>query len=107
MGNFLSKGSLLKMLNKNKILRNFIFCLFIILIMIISTVLTYYITFSDEAFLQKEENPFSKPIEDLDEFECEEDYYSDLLGSLFWKFLTAFLAGSFLSDKLFLNLGVI
>lgn len=96
------------MLNKNKIVRNLTYILFCTLILIVGTALTYYIGFYDENIIdnQKEISINSNQAE-LDEINCDEDDTGFVFGSLFYKFSTAFLAGSLLSDKVFLKLGVI
>ena len=94
------------MLNKNKIVRNVIFLLFCILILIVSSALTYYVAFFDETNFKIDENFSSLPNENYD-YDCEDDGYTDLIGGLFYKFSAAFIAGSLLSDKVFLKLGLI
>ena len=96
------------MLNKNKLVRNLTYVLFCILILIVGTALTYYIGFYEENIMdnQKEISKNSNEPES-DEINCDEDDTGFIFGSLFYKFSTAFLAGSLLSDKVFLKLGVI
>ena len=92
------------MLNKNKIVRNVIFLLFCILILIVSSALTYYVAFFDETNFKIDASQINENYENYD---CEDDDYTDLIGGLFYKFSAAFIAGSLLSDKVFLKLGLI
>jgi hypothetical protein len=118
------------MLNKNKIVRNVIFLLFCTLILIVSGALTYYVAFYDEtnqdfqiknikddldisssseSALESAQNQNKNKENNEDDDECDEDDddYTDLIGGLFYKFTYAFIAGSLLSDKCFLKLGLI
>jgi uncharacterized membrane protein SpoIIM required for sporulation len=95
------------MLNKNKIVRNLIYVLFCILVLIVGTALTYYIGFYDENIKDNQKKIFNQNEADLDYINCDEADEGFVFGSLFYKFSTAFLAGSLLSDKVFLKLGVI
>lgn len=97
------------MLNKNKLVRNIVYILFCLLILIVGTALTYYISVFDESNFESisevVENNYELNSSDLN---CDEDDESGyIFGSLFYKFSAAFFAGSFLSDKVFLKLGVI
>ena len=95
------------MLNKNKIVRNVIFLLFCVLILIVSSALTYYVAFYDESNFKIDEISSGSTTENYEEYDCEDDDYTDLIGGLFYKFSAAFIAGSLLSDKVFLKLGLI
>lgn len=95
------------MLNKNKVVRNLIYVLFCILIMIVGTALTYYIGFYDENIIENEKDSYNSNEVNLEDINCDEIDEGFVFGSLFYKFSTAFLAGSLLSDKVFLKLGVI
>ena len=95
------------MLNKNKIVRNVVFLLFCVLILIVSSALTYYVAFYDESNFKIDEIASTQNGANFEDHDCEDDDYTDLIGSLFYKFSAAFLAGSLLSDKVFLKLGII
>ena len=117
------------MLNKNKIVRNVIFLLFCTLILIVSGALTYYVAFYDEtnkklqlnedgegygleissekSLIKNKENENNEENEECEEYDDDNDNYTDLIGGLFYKFTYAFIAGSLLSDKCFLKLGLI
>lgn len=95
------------MFNKNKVVRNLIYILFCLLILIVGTALTYYIGFYDENIVDQKEMLNNPTEAGLDDINCDEDDGGFVFGSLFYKFSTAFLAGSLLSDKVFLKLGVI
>ena len=95
------------MLNKNKTVRNLIYVLFCILVLIVGTALTYYIGFYDENIIDNQKKIFNQNEADLDHINCDEVDEGFIFGSLFYKFSTAFLAGSLLSDKVFLKLGII
>ena len=96
------------MLNKNKIVRNVVFLLFCVLILIVSSALTYYVAFYDESNFKIDEITSAQSDANFEDYDCEDDDdYTDLIGSLFYKFSAAFLAGCLLSDKAFLKLGII
>ncbi len=96
------------MFNKNKVVRNITFILFCILVLIVGTALTYYIGFYEENFINDKTESLKNSNEvELDDINCDEEDTGFVFGSLFYKFSTAFLAGSLLSDKVFLKLGVL
>lgn len=96
------------MFNKNKVVRNLIYILFCTLVLIVGTALTYYIGFYDENIMDNQKEMFKNPNgAELDDIDCDSEDAGFIFGSLFYKFSTAFLAGSLLSDKVFLKLGVI
>jgi len=96
------------MLNKNKVVRNSIYILFCLLVLIVGSALTYYIGFFDENIFEKKFEILGNQNEaDIDELNCDEDDGGFIFGNLIYKFATAFLAGSLLSDKVFLKLGIL
>ena len=86
------------MFTNKQLIRNFIFGVFCILILAISLVLTYYITFYDE---KTEQHSFQKEDE-----QCEKPDTIPITNFLF-KIVCAFFAGGLVSDKLFLKIGII
>lgn len=94
--------------NKNQFIRNFIYITFCTLIIIVGGALTFYLYANDDFkfYESKSETELLNYYDENGE-ECSEDEYSYLFGSLFFKFSAAFIAGSILSDKFFIKLGVI
>merc|ERR1711976_693215 len=115
MGNNFSKRSLL-MFNKKQIIRNYVFAFFCALILLISVVLTYYISFYDEEKAVEEmkiENKESRAIlhNEVDE-KCPNGnsvtsvYVTYFINSFIFKLMGDFFAGGILSDGLFIKIGV-
>lgn len=100
--------SLLMTHNKNQFIRNFIYITFCTLIIIVGGALTFYLYANDEYKYSdsKGEEELINYYEDNGE-ECQDDENGYFFGSLFFKFSAAFIAGSILSDKFFIKLGVI
>jgi uncharacterized membrane protein SpoIIM required for sporulation len=93
------------MFNKKQIVRNYIFALFSVLILVISFTLTYYITFYDEEKIIKE-NLKRKEIDLHNENSCDIINSEFFLNTFIFKLLGAFFAGGVLSDGLYIKLGV-
>ena len=91
-------------MNKNQILRCFVYLIFCALIIIIGVALTYYLyTIDDMKYDWKfEEEEFTENSED-----CFETENGSFIGGLFFKFSAAFIAGRILSDKYFIKIGTI
>jgi len=82
--------------------------MFCSLIVIVGGALTFYLYANDDYkyFEPKGDAEFVNYYDENNE-ECSDDENSYLFGSLFFKFSAAFIAGSILSDKFFIKLGVI
>jgi hypothetical protein len=119
-------------MNKNKILRYFIYLIFCALIIIIGVALTFYLNTIDDIDNNNDnvydndkinwkfglnENANSYDCYDKDNdnynyYDNEYDFDYDngsfiCIGELFLKFFIAFLAGSIFSDKYFIKIGTI
>ena len=94
--------------NKNQYIRNFIYITFCTLIIIVGGALTFYL-YANEDYKSFDSKGEAHQLNYYDENneECSEEENSYLFGSLFFKFSAAFIAGSILSDKFFIKLGVI
>ena len=86
------------MFANKQFIRNFIFGVFCVLILAISLVLTYYITFYDEKIEQE--------IIKVEEEQCKKPDTLPMTAFLF-KIVCAFFAGGLVSDKVFLKIGII
>lgn len=82
------------MFNHKKIIRNYIFAAFCILILFISLVLTYYVSYYDLSKLKIEDKSEECPIE-----------ATSIIGSMIIKISIAFLAGGIISDQLWVKIG--
>lgn len=99
-------------MNKTKFIRNLIYAIFSLLILLTGSMLTYYIMAPDDFFTEIINNEKQRLIssnafiENLDSLDCpkEEAYIFD---SLLFKFSAAFLMGTILSDNIFIRLGII
>ena len=91
-------------MNKNQILRYFVYLIFCALIIIVGVALTYYLhTIDDNKIDWKfDSEEFSEESED-----CFEMENGSFIGGLFFKFIAAFIAGSILSDRYFIKIGTI
>ena len=94
--------------NKNQYIRNFIYITFCTLIIIVGSALTFYLYSNDDSkyYDQKGETRHVNYYDENNE-ECTDDENGYFLGSMFFKFSAAFIAGSILSDKFFIKLGII
>jgi len=95
------------MKNKNKYIRNFIYFTYCILLVIVGTVLSFFLNFYDEnkfEFISELESDL-RISENIDE--CSDNKSFDYLVILLFKFSTVFIAGAILSDKFFIKLGII
>jgi hypothetical protein len=97
------------MFNKKQLIRNFIFAAFCVLILMVSFMLTYYITFYPEEQVDNDNDNF-KTVGPQQNKECESSSSSSIgrfIQSGILKLLAAFFAGGMLSDGIFFKLGVI
>ena len=84
------------MFTNKQSLRKIVFCLFCVLIFLISIAFTYYVTFYDANFDTKEKIDVEKLCDDR----------NSILDNMYLKIIVAFFAGGIVSDKLFLKLAV-
>jgi hypothetical protein len=98
------------MFKSKQFVRNVIFCVFCILILVVSFALTYYITFYDEVYeenlkkIQINKEEFAKAQHDVCSNSNDTMYF---MNSFYFKIMVAFFAGGFLSDRFFLKFGLI
>lgn len=87
------------MFTNKKSIRNLVFCAFCLLILSLSIAITYYITFSEEEYINKLE------INKIESTElCQES--NTATNTFYLKIVLAFFAGGIVSDRLYLKLGV-
>lgn len=96
-------------MNKTKFLRNLIYIVFSLLMILMGTMMTYYLTTPDEFYselIKSNKSSLSK-LNDLESLECPIDESNYIFDSLLFKFSAAFLMGTLISDNVFLRLGII
>jgi len=99
------------MFNKKQIVRNFIFSLFCVLILVLSFTLTYYVTFyNEEKVIDLAKNKNIQNLnqnEDLQLCDGSNINYTYFINSFLFKLMGAFFAGGILSDGMFIKMGII
>lgn len=100
-------------MNKTKLMRNLIYIVFSLLILVIGSMMTYYLITPDDVFTEIIKNENQKllssnaQIKSFDNLDCPIDDTVFIFDSLLFKFSAAFLMGTMISDNLFLRLGII
>jgi hypothetical protein len=85
-------------INKQTV-RNFVFCVFSVLILMLSVTLTYYITFYE---IENDKNVEVNKRNTNDV--CQEN--NSIFNHIYMKIVLAFFAGGIVSDRIFLKMGV-
>jgi len=95
------------MFNKKGLMRNLIFAVFCVLILMVTFALTYQIALEDKQMEMKsnkiKNENFEEKVESCNEA-CNVNYF---IYSFCFKMMAAFFAGGIISDGLFIKFGVI
>lgn len=91
------------MFNKKQIVRNYIYAAFCVLILMISVILMYYISFYEEK-LNADKVGTTEIEQDKG---CNKETPNYFIYSLCFKLMAAFFAGGILSDGIYIKMGII